>query len=639
MRKYTRLVLFIVAALLLFCSCGSGGSDSESTDSSSDSVYDSSEKQEENVSDTNYAFMTNGETDYVIVIPDNATENEKYAAEELNFFLKKSTGVNVRIVSESVAPDGKFLSVGQTKSLKNTNIQTETKELGSSGYIVKTVKDNVFMSGAEDLGTIYSVYKFLEEQIGYKYYSYDCIAYDLVKSAKLKKFDVTDIPSFEQRFVTTRSVKDHRDRLLRLKFQDPYLDDISFLMHSAQYIISYDVYGTAHPEWFATKDALCYSAGETLEDEVVKYYQKVLTDTPTQSGKTILFFGQSDSDGYCTCSKCSEATQKYGSITATMIKFLNNVSDKLQPWIDENQKGRDVKLMFFAYKWSQNPPVQYNANTKTYTYSQDVVMRDNVGVLVAPIFMNYNYAMNSEENESEKQCIEGWAKLTKNLSYYGYYINFTYPMYLFNNFDKQVADYKYFKELGVSYVMEQDMTWIDGYQTFSDYKTFMTSNLMWNSELNPRELTLDFFDNYYREASPYLLKYFDEWKNQYQILIEKYQMKGTCYEKMNVPEYWPMSLLEKWLGYMDEAMSAIDRYRYIDTDLYDTLYKHVLLEKTCLQYRMIELYGSSYYKVDELVSVKKEVLSVMGTYSMVTNETSSAYSNLLALADKWGIKI
>lgn len=147
MRKYTRLVSFIVAALLLFCSCGSGGSDSESTDSSSDSVYDSSEKQEENVSDTNYAFMTNGETDYVIVIPDNATENEKYAAEELNFFLKKSTGVNVRIVSESVAPDGKFLSVGQTKSLKNTNIQTETKELGSSGYIVKTVKDNVFMSG------------------------------------------------------------------------------------------------------------------------------------------------------------------------------------------------------------------------------------------------------------------------------------------------------------------------------------------------------------------------------------------------------------------------------------------------------------------------------------------------------------
>ena len=127
--------------------------------------------------------------------------------------------------------------------------------------------------------------------------------------------------------------------------------------------------------------------------------------------------------------------------------------------------------------------------------------------------------------------------------------------------------------------------------------------------------------------------------NHYSVLKEKYGFAGTCYEKMDISEYWPISLLDRWLGYMEDAFKAIERYKYIDADLYETLYEHISIEKTCLQYRMIELHGSNYYKIDELVKVKTEVLSNMGKYSMVFYETSYAYTNLLELADKWGVKI
>lgn len=642
MKAKFSIITITVAFMILCASCFAGGQ--SETSSSSDALSGSSNEfssssAEKQGKETTFDLVNDGNTDYVIIIPDNATENEQFAADELSFFLGKATGTEFKISKESSSSSDKYLSIGQTEALKATNIETDKATLGSSGYIVKTIGCNVYLSGAKDLGTVYSVYKFLEEQVGYTYYSYDCIVYDEVETAKLLDFNVVDVPSFEHRFVTTRSIRDYNDRMMRYKFMDPHVDDVSFLMHSAQYIISYSIYGEQHPEWFASQSALCYSAGESLINEVVTYYQNVLAETPEEAGKEILFFGQSDDGAYCTCSKCQAAVEKYGSLTSTMIMFLNQVSDRLQVWIDENQQGRDVQLMFFAYKWSQNPPVQYDEATGKYTYSEDVVMRDNVGVLLAPIFASMDTPYSGEINKSEKICIESWAQITENLSYYGYYINYTYPMYLMNNFDKQAEDYKYLEELGVKYIMELDMTWVDQDATFGAYKSYLTSNLMWDNDKNPRELTIDFFNNYYREGASYLLKYFDEWKNQYYVLKEEYGFTGSCYDKMDVPEYWPISLLERWLGYMDEAMLAIERYKYVDSDLYESLYKHILIEKTCLQYRMIELHGSNYYKNEELIEVKTEVLNNMSRFNMTYLETSSAYSNLLALADKWGIKI
>lgn len=636
MKKFIKITAIFLSFLILFSSCGGGGNE-DPKNPSGENNNGTNSTHKEIVTELSDNFVENGNTDYVIVIPDDATSNEKFASQELSLFLTKSTGIEFVIVKESSAKKDKMLSVGQTKAFKSSGIKADVSELGSSGYVVKTVGKSVYMSGAEDLGTIFSVYKFLEKQIGYTYYSYDCIKYDNITSAKLKGFDVIDVPDFEQRYISTRNVWDYKDRTLRLRLQMPYIDSLSSLGHNAQYIINYSTYGQEHPDWFVSATALCYSAGESLENEVANHFIEVLQDTPYESGKNIFLFGQSDSAEFCTCKKCSDAVKKYGSITATMIMFMNKVSDKVQAWIDENQQGRKVYFAFYAYQWSQQPPVQYDKSTGTYTYSQDVVMRDNVGVKFAPVYRNYYLPI--ESLEEEKICIDSWAQITKNIHSYDYYQNYSYAMYLFNNFDSQVADYKYYKKLGVKYVFSQDFTWVDGWQTFSAYKNYITSNLMWNSEVNTRELTVDFFNNYYGTGAPYVLKYFDEWKSQYAVIYKKYDLKGTIYETMNKPEYWPMSLLEKWINYMDEAFSAIERYKYVDKDLYNTLYNHILMEKTTLQYRMIELYGVDYYKSNEIINVKTEVLTNMGRFNMISYETSSAYSNLMALADNWGISL
>ena len=46
---------------------------------------------QEQIEESNVLFVENGTSDYQIVLSQNATETEKYAAEELNYFLSLSS--------------------------------------------------------------------------------------------------------------------------------------------------------------------------------------------------------------------------------------------------------------------------------------------------------------------------------------------------------------------------------------------------------------------------------------------------------------------------------------------------------------------------------------------------------------------
>ena len=65
--------------------------------------------------DTDEYLVENGNSKYKIAIGEDATKTEKYAAEELQYFIEKSTAVKLPIVTdEEVSHDNnaRYLSVG-----------------------------------------------------------------------------------------------------------------------------------------------------------------------------------------------------------------------------------------------------------------------------------------------------------------------------------------------------------------------------------------------------------------------------------------------------------------------------------------------------------------------------------------------
>ena len=149
--------------------------------------------------DTDEYLVENGNSKYKIAIGEDATKTEKYVAEELQYFIEKSTAVKLPIVTdEEVSHDNnaRYLSVGENKLLAaETDIEINYDELGQNGVTVNTKGNCVYMAGATETGTLFSVYRFLHYQVGYNAYAYDCVEVDYYHSCKLKNFDYKYVPS------------------------------------------------------------------------------------------------------------------------------------------------------------------------------------------------------------------------------------------------------------------------------------------------------------------------------------------------------------------------------------------------------------------------------------------------------------
>ena len=89
-------------------------------------------------------IIKDGKTDYKILIPVKAEEDEISAANELQFFIKESTAVLLEITDKST-DDVHYFSIGNTDLLKANGFKTDYSELGEQGFKIKTKGGNVFI--------------------------------------------------------------------------------------------------------------------------------------------------------------------------------------------------------------------------------------------------------------------------------------------------------------------------------------------------------------------------------------------------------------------------------------------------------------------------------------------------------------
>lgn len=196
MKKIVAIFLCVVTAIAS-ASCSSGNNGSNSNGGEKEVTEIGGEPLA--FSDTNEYLVENGKSDYKIAVGAEASKTEKYAAEELQYFIEKSTAVKLEIVTDDTLShdnNAKYLSVGENELLKaQSDITIDYKELGENGVTVNTKGNCVYMSGATETGTLFSVYRFLHYQVGYNAYAYDCVEVDYYNSCKLKDFSYKYTPS------------------------------------------------------------------------------------------------------------------------------------------------------------------------------------------------------------------------------------------------------------------------------------------------------------------------------------------------------------------------------------------------------------------------------------------------------------
>ncbi|MBI4471982.1 MAG: DUF4838 domain-containing protein, partial [Acidobacteria bacterium] len=107
----------------------------------------------------------NGRAETCIVLGAEAVSAERTAAAELAAYLGKVTGGTFNVVAETEAPThGMRLYVGPTKAARRQGVRAEA--LGPEEWVIRTTDDGLVLTGGRPRGTLYAVYRFLEDMVG-----------------------------------------------------------------------------------------------------------------------------------------------------------------------------------------------------------------------------------------------------------------------------------------------------------------------------------------------------------------------------------------------------------------------------------------------------------------------------------------
>ena len=631
MTKFRRIIIlvFILSMMLSIAGCDS---DSNTADAGRPVV------------DGQY-LASNGETEYKIVIPENASSLIQIAVSDFNKFFSEATGVSMPVVKDSeFNGDGKFISVGETTLLKNTEITYSFDELGRDGYKIITEGDDLYLIGGADYGSMYASYELLEILVGFDFFAEDC--YTVTKGltqVPLYDLSMTDIPDFPIRVASDKIVESSNQMLYRLRERPQSENFLTVKNYWAHNSIKYiEDSPDVNDSWYNnSKTQLCYTAhGDEAEygkmlNAAFDSMKEALIQTTDRDGVT---FTMEDNHDYCNCSACTAMTEQYGALSSTIILFLNDLNSMVREWF-ETEEGkpyaRDLRIVFFAYNSYEAAPASYNESTGKYEPINGIKMDDGVYCMLAPIQMDYYRPSTDPLNQEYYTNLKAWGDFANGNLYLWYYsTNFWNYLAPYDCFDSFAENYRVAAEYNTFYLFDQRQTdesgAITGWSTLKDY---ICSKLAWDVNENPEELTDKFFEGYFGPAAPEMRVIFDQLRLLTEYNKEHNEMGGnaTIYLSLTDEKFWPKDVLQQWMVQYDLAVEKIAPLKESNPALYESYLEHIQKEKISTLYLLVECYSynTSVTLIDAYKAEFKELADKLG---VTKYHESSDISNLY---DKW----
>ena len=554
--------------------------------------------------------------DYRIVIPAKADFYENYAKDELLDLYKMATGKTLAVVNDSVLfeSNAKIISIGRTNLLLESNVKAEYSALGRDGYRIALDGDSLFLVGGGSYGTVYSVYGFMERQFGYKFYNPDEIYFAKPENNVIGEYDVTEIPTFENRtggwYFSRRDVKD-ATRYRTFKYFGDMLDGEEFFgswahNHIREYLPISKYHG-AHPDWYSPEFTQLCLSNEEMWDEMVKRVIERIQERPKAE---FFLLGQEDRPTFCGCKRCLEQIEKYGR-SGVMMRFINYVARGVKKWQEENCPERHILIGTFAYQKTQVPPVNIDENGNYTPVDPSVVPEDNVFIMLAPISADGSVTLtNPERNPAAKKTLDGWFSLTNKCILWTYCSNFDRKFGFFDNFHVLSDNYKIFRNYNFRWVYYENSA-ARGGTALQPLLCYLHSNLAWNADFDVKEGTVDFMHHYYKEGGKDMLAYLKGFNDFYKARKKEYSDRDGNYygtylwngqEKTSVldPEFHTWEFVTDRMKNLDDAITAIKNAGHGDKE--EEYVDRVEMERFTLYFIIAEFFKTKFATKAEFVA-------------------------------------
>lgn len=606
--KTLSLVFAFLFAVSAFVGCKKNNSDSVS-----------SEPVETPYEKTGYLLVDHGTSEYVVLLPQNPTEDEYKAASELTYFLGEATQANLAIVNEgsyNVSESSSVISIGNTAYAEQKGVKTGGS-LDTSGYIMRTLDNQLFIrSDGSGLGCIYGVYDLLESTIGYRYYYTDEIYYEKKDTVQLYQYDVVEDPDFDFRAISTWDafLESNEDYLLRTR---TFTKDHGWGWGAQMHVQTQDngvvpkkvwfdshKYGTVKEDgtpdhWFSEAGVqLCWTAGEEMYYQAALDIYERIKNEPTM---TRFGIGQSDTTLFCNCERCETAKAEWAMNDAGLqMPFINRVAELVNEWVERDYPGREIRLVVFAYYTTEEPPVVQDENGKWVPFSDKVIpTADNIDFYFAPIYTDYSKTLTDVENQAVYSNLLKWQEFLagkeNQLMLYTYDTNFHNFMYNFSNFDtfrEQAAQYA---EQGIDFIHSQGAN-TTNQPSFQEMRYFVESQILWDTSKNYDDLVNEFIEHFYKDASAEIRMYYDLTRIRYEqaSVLHGTSYTSGIYSNIGDSDIWTEGVVDQIDRIFKKAYEKIEHYKSEDLNMYDKLYNRIKELELTLIFTKLKYYTSSY---------------------------------------------
>ena len=429
--------------------------------------------------------------DFCIVYSGKDTESVEHAARELARYLAAASGVELDVIEANAVPSGRaVISVGPAV---NAGVYAPQCE---DDYFYSIAPGRVCITGGAPRGTLYGVYAFLEDEIGWRFFTADCeVLQNDGRTLSLAPKEVTWVPKIEWRDVCAavyrapdiaakRRLNSGYDRRFEAKHGGCFEYPGRFV-HTMESLL--DVPQHQQP---------CFSDPKNLK-KCIEEVRKILRAYPYAR---ILSVSQNDSEEgeitYCTCKKCAKIDEEEGSHAGSMLRFVNAVADAIK------DEFPHVKIMTLAYLHTLDCP-------------KITRPADNVIIEFSPMTMNFAHTVQEPQNASFLKAFADWTAVAKNIYIWDYVVNFSFSVPTFPNFHTLRRDVKFYAEHHVNgFFFEADNYYEDGHTTdLSELRAYLLSKLMCNpsmTEVEYRRHRSEFLTAYYGPGAEFIDRYIDE---------------------------------------------------------------------------------------------------------------------------------
>lgn len=431
-----------------------------------------------------------------------------FAAKELRYYLGRITAASFQITEAGSEEPGIY--IGEICGI-------DTSDLGEDGFRIFSNGERLCITGG-NRGVIYGAYEFLES-LGCRFFTHNCEKIPTATTLNIPDdYDIKKTPAFEYREHNYADAVQSPRFSVKCRFNGALHQipqhmgshiSYAWFVHTFQQMLSPEVYGQAHPEYFAlvdgervTRDAgrnqLCLTNPEVF-DICLEAVRKRLKECPNAK---LISISQNDWLGNCQCENCRRVDEEEGSPSGTLLRFVNRIAETLEP------EFPDVIFDTLAYQYSRPAP-RLTRNRK------------NVCVRLCSIEACFAHSFETCDDETRQVArpdgtkssfisdLRDWGKVCDRIYIWDYTTSFAHYPTPHPNWRVLQPNIQAMYKNNVKGVFEQANGSSRGGVDFNELRLYLISKLLWDPWCDISVHKKEFMEYFYGDAAPALTEYLD----------------------------------------------------------------------------------------------------------------------------------